>query len=198
VRSIGIFAEVAAVALVAVALPSALPEYWFDIDHDHDVDSIDFVVFRNCLNGPNRLPAEGCASDVDSDLDGDVDLFDFADLQQEFTGKRVPAALPGKHMGFDLIGIHDDASENYNGDCLGCHADRLYEVALDGVTPTAHSQMLHKFGGSDWLCAACHSRFDFLTQSASNLRKQVSLDETGCTSCHGQIAVPGAPQFYVR
>jgi len=197
-RSVSIFAEAAAVALVAVTLPAAWSGYGFDVDHDRDVDSTDFVVFRNCLNGPHRLPAEGCASAMDSDQDGDVDLLDFAVLQLQFTGTRVPAVLPSKHIGFDLIGIHDEESKNYNGDCLGCHADRLHEVALDGVTPTAHSQMLRTFGGTDWLCVACHSRLDFLTQSASNLREQVNMEEAGCTSCHGQNAVPGVPQFYVR
>lgn len=197
-RGITLFAEVAAIALVAVALPAAWSEHGFDVDHDRDVDLTDFVVFRNCLNGPHGLPAESCAADMDSDQDGDVDLRDVAVLQLQFTGGRVFAPLPSKHIGFDLIGIHDEASENYNGDCLGCHADRLHEVALDGVTPTAHSQMLRTFGGADWLCVACHSRLDFLTQSASNLREQVNMEEAGCVSCHNQDAAPGLPQFYVR
>jgi 50S ribosomal subunit-associated GTPase HflX len=42
---------------------------------------------------------------MDSNQDGDVDLLDFAVLQLQFTGRRAFAALPSKHIGFDLIGI---------------------------------------------------------------------------------------------
>ena len=189
-------------AVTAAAAAAALSASWGaasrDLDGDGDVDLVDFGVLRSCWGGPDMPPSPGCAATADFDFDGDVDLKDFCALQTDFTGQRVRASIPAKYIDLELIGIHDEASENYNGDCLGCHADRLNEVALDGVTPTAHSRMLRQFGGAAWLCVACHSRLDFLTQSASNLREQVDMEETGCTSCHGQNAAPGVPQFYVR
>ena len=189
-------------AVAAAAAAAGLSVSWSaasrDLDGDGDVDLVDFSAMRSCWGGPNLPPAPGCAATADFDGDADVDLKDFSALQEDFTGKRVRASIPAKHIDLELIGIHDEESGNYNRDCLGCHADLLNEVALDGVTPTAHSQMIRAFGGADWLCLACHSRFDFLTQSASNLREQVDIEETGCTSCHGQHAAPGVPQFYVR
>ena len=189
-------------AVTAAAAAAGLSASWGavsrDLDGDGDVDPVDFGVLRSCWGGPDMPPSPGCAATADFDGDADVDLKDFSAFQKDFTGQRIRAFIPAKHIDFELIGIHDEASENYNGDCLGCHADRLNEVALDGVTPTAHSRMLRTLGGADWLCVACHSRLDFLTQSASNLREQVDMEETGCTSCHGQNAAPGVPQFYVR
>ena len=187
-----------AAAAAAVALPASWRAASRDLDGDGDVDLADFGELRSCWVGPDMQLSTGCAATADFDGDGDVDLKDFSAFQTDFTGQRVRASIPAKHIDLELIGIHDEASENYNGDCLGCHADRLNEVALDGVTPTAHSQMLRTLGGADWLCVACHSRLDFLTQSASNLREQVDMEETGCTSCHNQDAAPGLPKFYVR
>ena len=185
---------------LAVAAAAALSTSWRvasrDLDGDGDVDLADFGVLRSCWGGPDMPPSPGCAATADFDGDADVDLKDFSALQTDFTGQRVPAFIPAKHIDLELIGIHDEAFKNEN--CIGCHADRLNEVALDGVTPTAHSRMLRTLGGADWLCVACHSRLDFLTQSASNLREQVDMEETGCTSCHGPNTAPGVPQFYVR
>ena len=191
------------VAVAAAAAATALSASWRaasrDLDGDGDVDLADFGALRSCWVGPDVQPSTGCAATADFDGDAHVDLKDFSAFQTDFTGKRVRAFIPAQHIDLELIGIHDEAFENYNGEnCIGCHADRLNEVALDGVTPTAHSRMLHQFGGADWLCVACHSRVDFLTQSASNLREQVDMEETGCTSCHGQNTAPGVPQFYVR
>ncbi len=64
-----------------------------DFDHDGDVDLNDFGHFQTCFNGPNRLPATGCA-DADLDRDQDVDLADFQILQGCFNGpNRPPACL---------------------------------------------------------------------------------------------------------
>lgn len=63
-----------------------------DCDDDGDVDLVDFGIFQNCFNGPNR-PAKdpGNCMIVDFDADGDVDLVDFGVFQRCFNGpNRTP------------------------------------------------------------------------------------------------------------
>lgn len=117
-------------------------------------------------------------------------------------GVKVPAALPAKSIGFELIAIHDPASGQYNGNCVGCHGARVNEVALDGVTPAAHSRMQFGFlGQGNERCVACHRNPpDFLSYSAGGLREPVNLErelraESSCTSCHSG---DGDLAFYVR
>ncbi len=64
-----------------------------DFDEDGDVDVDDYFAFLGCLNGPDILPdpdppttANDCLDFSDSDLDEDVDVADFAFLQENFTG----------------------------------------------------------------------------------------------------------------
>lgn len=111
-------------------------------------------------------------------------------------GEGEPA-LPGKTISFDLIGVHDPASDSYNANCIGCHGDRLDEVALDGVTPAAHATMAGLFGGGNDRCIACHSESgpNFLTSSSGGIRKQAGLEAVGCAGCHGPDA---AQAFYVE
>jgi hypothetical protein len=115
---------------------------------------------------------------------------------------KVTVSLPAKSIGLDLIGIHDSGSRHYNADCISCHGDRTNEVALDGVTPAAHSTMLFSFlGEGNARCVSCHnSAPDFLNYSAGGLREQVNLErdlatESSCTSCHSGS---GSLAFYVR
>ncbi|MHC4233596.1 MAG: FG-GAP repeat domain-containing protein [Planctomycetota bacterium] len=65
-----------------------------DSDGDGDVDLLDFVIFGDCLFGPDVPPApppplttEHCLNVFDSDLDEDVDLRDFATFAGVFTGE---------------------------------------------------------------------------------------------------------------
>jgi hypothetical protein len=98
------------------------------------------------------------------------------------------AAIPAKTIGFDLIGIHDPDSAGYNGNCIGCHGDRSEEVALDGVTPSAHATMASLFGSGNARCLSCHgSGPNFLTRSAAALVEQVEI--SSCAQCHGASAV---------
>ena len=64
-----------------------------DMDGDGDVDADDFMLFVDCMPGPDALtPPPGCDppvfEDADLDGDGDVDLADFATFQVEFSGPQ--------------------------------------------------------------------------------------------------------------
>ncbi len=114
---------------------------------------------------------------------------------------KITVGLPAKNIGYDLIGIHDPGSARYDGNCIGCHGDRTNEVALDGVTPAAHSTMQFGFlGTGNERCVSCHkSAPDFLSYSAGGLGELVNVErdlalESSCTSCHSS----GNLAFYVR
>jgi Tol biopolymer transport system component len=55
-----------------------------DFDGDERVDQADFVTLEACLTGPGVRPAEACRR-ADLDVDLDVDLYDFAILQANYT-----------------------------------------------------------------------------------------------------------------
>jgi hypothetical protein len=113
----------------------------------------------------------------------------------------VPPPAPAKSIGFEVIAVHDPASGRYDANCIGCHGERTNEVALDGVTPAAHSTMQFGFlGTGNERCVSCHkSAPDFLSYSAGGLRELVNVErdlalESSCTSCHSS----GNLAFYVR
>ncbi len=123
----------------------------------------------------------------------------------EGEGEPVAAALPAKSIALDLIGTHDAGSDSYNDDCIGCHGDRSNEVALDGVTPTAHATMMSLFGTGNERCRSCHeSGPEFVAFSSAALREQVPISD--CASCHGADAArykwiesaPGVPALRKR
>jgi len=137
----------------------------------------------SCPDDPNKTSPGLCGcgvSDVDTDGDGTPDC------------NEPTAALPAQTIGYDLVGIHDPQSSAYNADCISCHGDRTNEVALDGVTPAAHSRMLFQsFGTGNARCLKCHiNGADFLSFSAGGLREPVNLERvisgtgSSCTSCH--------------
>ena len=64
-----------------------------DFDGDGDVDLVDHAVFFDCLAGPDTTPtptlpttAQDCLGAFDFNLDTDVDLDDFTNFQEAFTG----------------------------------------------------------------------------------------------------------------
>ncbi len=59
-----------------------------DFNGDGGVNLADFELLAMCLDGPNQPPAKTCPPDVDADLDcdGDVDVRDYAALQEAFEG----------------------------------------------------------------------------------------------------------------
>ncbi len=71
---------------------------------DGDVDLVDFQVFQQCFNGPNRPYGGGaaiaalckCLDQEPAGGDGDIDLVDFQKFQNCFNGpNRRPAAACG-------------------------------------------------------------------------------------------------------
>lgn len=116
------------------------------------------------------------------------------------SGGRVgpDATIPAQNVDFSLIRVHDPESEEYDDDCISCHGDLMNEYASDGVTPMAHSTMVRLHGGGNDRCIGCHAGgVDFLSGSAGEVRKQIDVEDSLCTVCHGKT-VPGLPQFYVR
>lgn len=71
---------------------------WGDFDMDGDVDGLDFLVFQQCFNGPNR-PSKKPSVDADWDRDGDVDGLDFLAFQMVFAGPNQPGRLAGPRPG---------------------------------------------------------------------------------------------------
>jgi hypothetical protein len=95
------------------------------------------------------------------------------------------APLPSKVLSFDVIGIHDSGSTQYNSNCVGCHGNRLTEKSIDGKLPAAHAIMRDFFGDRPDSCVRCHVPGpDFLTQSAGGLRKQADYERASCYFCH--------------
>jgi len=63
-----------------LVLGSRRPSLVADFDHDGDVDADDYVVFSQCLEGPQAAVAITCQA-CDLDADEDVDVADFGMLQ---------------------------------------------------------------------------------------------------------------------
>ncbi|MCP4589269.1 MAG: right-handed parallel beta-helix repeat-containing protein [bacterium] len=57
-----------------------------DTSCDQDVDAADYAFWTPCMTGPGGEPYAGGCVPFDSDLDGDIDLRDFAAFQAAFTG----------------------------------------------------------------------------------------------------------------
>ena len=58
-----------------------------DCDGNGDIDIADFVLFADCIAGPENPTGLGCTClDPDSANDGDCDLRDFAEFQRVFGG----------------------------------------------------------------------------------------------------------------
>ncbi len=71
-----------AVPALSVALESVLP--CGDLDRSGAIDAGDVPLFESCLAGPDASSACPAPLDADCDDDGDVDLGDFAEIQQVF------------------------------------------------------------------------------------------------------------------
>ncbi|MBU0638791.1 MAG: hypothetical protein KKB50_08000 [Planctomycetes bacterium] len=81
-----------------------------DFDADGDVDAADWAVLAVCLAGPERTPepsqancVPACLAAFDSDVDLDIDLRDFATLQQQGTSGPIPPRVAGAPTGSQLL-----------------------------------------------------------------------------------------------
>ncbi len=57
-----------------------------DVDGDGDADLDDATHWPGCMTGPNGGPYQAMCEPFDIELDGDVDLQDFAGLQRAIAG----------------------------------------------------------------------------------------------------------------
>jgi hypothetical protein len=64
---------------------AAVPAVPTDYNGDGHVNVEDYAIFNACLSGPSEAVEPGCEC-MDLDLDGDLDLFDFALFQEAFEG----------------------------------------------------------------------------------------------------------------
>ena len=59
---------------------------WFD---EVEVSLSDYAVFYDCLSGPDVVYSEGNCSQFDLDFDEDIDMNDFAIIQQLLIGSTT-------------------------------------------------------------------------------------------------------------
>jgi hypothetical protein len=93
-----------------------------DFDNDGDTDLTDFQYFLDCLNGPNVAAAttpaacvNACLAAFDADLDGNLDLDDFAEFQRRLTTGPIPprpaGAMSGRQVAAEVAGLTRAARE---------------------------------------------------------------------------------------
>ncbi len=112
-------------------------------------------------------------------------LSDDDERSEEPTGTTdVPTPTP-VFSGVNVIAIHDSQSEQYDENCLECHAAIPSATSLDPTIEAAHPVMLSSTPGEDTeeKCVFCHRSVDLLQFSAGNLRRHVAA--TLCSVCHG-------------
>ena len=92
--------------------------------------------------------------------------------------------------------MHDADSEQFEPDCVACHADKLDEPSLAPGIPSFHVRKLAMpaIPGDtpNEKCGFCHPNVDLSpARSAASLRRNV--DVTSCAGCHAA----GGLGFYV-
>jgi hypothetical protein len=94
-----------------------------------------------------------------------------------------------------IMAAHDPNSPSYNGDCIGCHGNRVSEVSLNPNIKPAHAVMLPEYPGgatvTNQTCQTCHSKgVDLRDESAASLWR--NTDVAKCVACHakGGVALP--------
>jgi len=60
----------------------------YDLDEDDDVDEVDVASFIECMSGPVAPYTDEPCPAFDGDRSQTVDLRDFAELQEVFSGER--------------------------------------------------------------------------------------------------------------
>lgn len=107
-----------------IAFLDSLGRREFDHSGDNEVTLVDFIAFAACFGGGPYTPDDPCSiSDVD--MDGDVDLDDYAAFRTEYTGVVEDCNLNGTD---DLDDIINGTSVDTNGngvpdECDPCATD---------------------------------------------------------------------------
>jgi hypothetical protein len=66
-----------------------IPNVPGDMDHDGDVDQVDFGLFQVCYTEPGQSQADPGCEDAALDADGDVDLADYGAFQRCYSGPGI-------------------------------------------------------------------------------------------------------------
>lgn len=120
-------------------------------------------------------------------------------LASSATGQAEPAEAPDNGS-VNLTAIHDPLSRQYDGNCLGCHADILKQSSQDPRILAFHQAMIPytpgynaRKGAQNVNCITCHREaIDFRQESGTSLRRTVSIES--CVYCHGRTG-PGPVYF---
>ena len=94
----------------------------------------------------------------------------------------------------NYVAVHDPEADTFDGDCVGCHADKLDEASLDEAIPGFHMLKMESAVIPGELfndkCVYCHETVDLSGDMPPNLRRLVAVAK--CSTCHSG----GNFQFY--
>ena len=112
------------------------------------------------------------------------------DKRSEDRRERGGAPAPDSSPlgGINVVAVHDRSSQQYDDNCLDCHAGVTTATSLAPGIEAAHPVMLSSTPGEDTeeKCVFCHRSVDLMQFSAGNLRRQVDVNL--CSVCHGPSA----------
>lgn len=109
------------------------------------------------------------------------------------TPTRLPTNTPPRVT--NVRALHDPGSDQYNPDCVPCHAEVVEEHSLNPQIAGAHPAMFPFVGGQN--CDFCHWSVDFDNRSAGNVRRNTDVEL--CALCHSETgAGPRGSIFYAR
>lgn len=111
-------------------------------------------------------------------------------------------AGPPRVDALDLAALHNPASPEFRGTCLGCHTDIMKQATLRSGIKEAHAAMVPfmpdydaKAGVTDDNCRSCHVKVDPVQHSGVGIRK--NSDPSSCAACHGKGGV-ATRKFYAE
>ncbi len=126
--------------VVLIPLPELISAAQFDFDMDGDVDAVDYEAVVACIAGPGHPLSPTCPDgDVDHDLD--IDLFDFAEFDRQFTAPpcRLLHIEHQPQQDFHNCGTPFDVTVEVLAD-----PEAQYQWSLNGVLiPGATSAVYH-------------------------------------------------------
>jgi predicted CXXCH cytochrome family protein len=142
------------------------------IDLDCDVDLDDYLLFANCISGPDEteMPPACTVDDfshADTDDDADVDLGDASIFELNFTG---PLVSPPIYVGVDF--------------CIECHTEQ-HSLWITTIHSTAFDTLIEEGEGDNDLCFPCHSVGYGQPSGFVDLETTPHLADIQCENCHG-------------